>query len=60
MKRNIKQLIAISYAYTQKEQKQADELVEKLAKLGFKVEESKYPATTIKRCRNIMIAKNIK
>ena len=51
MRRNIKQLRAISYAYTRALKKKADALLAECQAKGLSVNSAKYPSITIKRCQ---------
>ena len=51
MRRNIKQLRAISYAHTKALQKKADKLLAECRAKGLSVSPAKYPSITIKRCQ---------
>lgn len=48
--RRLKQLRAISYAYSWKRKEQAREAVSKLKRAGVKIELSSCPAVTLRRC----------
>ena len=58
--RRIKQLRAISYAYSWKRKEQAREAVNKLKRAGVIIEVSAYPAVTLRRCEKAfeMLAKS--
>lgn len=48
--RRLKQLRAISYAYSWKRKEHAREAVNKLKRAGVMIEVSSYPAVTLRRC----------
>lgn len=49
--RRLRQLRAISYAYSWKRKEQAREAVSKLRQAGVMIEVSIYPAVTLRRCK---------
>ena len=58
--RRLKQLRAISYAYSWKRKEQAREAVSKLKRAGLVIEVSSYAAVTLRRCEKAfaMLAKS--
>lgn len=54
MRKNIKQLRAISYAYARKREEEAQALLSECHSKGIEAKKYKYPTITIRQCKALL------